>query len=231
MDDLALLRLEQATLWASDGDGRLLHCRTGAAEPPPRLVVGGCGLGLAWACAADVPSSVVDSVGQLLAPEPSAERVGWAPAEADAVLQAVAAVGDLAPPHGGPSFVVDGPVPSPTGVDVRTSEEVDEDAHSGLLPATDRPLTTPWAVAVVEGRVAAVCETARSAPTSVEAGVWTYAPYRRRGLAAAVTAAWSALVTDRTAFYSTSWDNLASQGVARRLALRPIGHWWQVSAA
>jgi hypothetical protein len=46
-----------------------------------------------------------------------------------------------------------------------------------------------------------------------------------RGLAAAVTAAWSAQVADRTAFYSTSEDNLASQGVARRLGLRPLGQW------
>ena len=85
-------------------------------------------------------------------------------------------------------------------------------------------------MALVDGDVAAVCETARSAPSSVEAGLWTYEPHRRRGFGAAVTAAWSTLVTDRTAFYSTSWDNHASQGVARALGLHPIGHWWQVIA-
>jgi predicted GNAT family acetyltransferase len=98
----------------------------------------------------------------------------------------------------------------------------------GRLPERDRGLTAPWVVAIADGEVAAVCETARSAPTAVEAGVWTYEGHRRRGLGTAVTAAWSALVADRTAFYSTSWDNVASQGVARRLRLRPLGHWWQV---
>jgi hypothetical protein len=46
-----------------------------------------------------------------------------------------------------------------------------------------------------------------------------------------VTAAWARLVSDRTAFYSTDWDNVASQGIARRLGLRPLGQWWQVSGA
>jgi RimJ/RimL family protein N-acetyltransferase len=38
-------------------------------------------------------------------------------------------------------------------------------------------------------------------------------------------------VAGRTAFYSTSEDNLASQGVARRLGLRPLGQWWTVYGA
>lgn len=62
----------------------------------------------------------------------------------------------------------------------------------------------------------------------MEAGVWTYEPYRRRGLATAVVARWIDLVDGRTAFYSTSDGNVASQGVARRLGLRPVGHWWSV---
>jgi predicted GNAT family acetyltransferase len=97
------------------------------------------------------------------------------------------------------------------------------------MPDIDRQnLRQPWAVVVVEGHVAAVCETARSAPASVEAGVWTYDQYRRRGYGTAATAAWTTLVADRTTFYSTSFDNIGSQGIARRLGLSPLGHWWQV---
>src|SRR5262249_21006821 len=73
-----------------------------------------------------------------------------------------------------------------------------------------------------------VCETARSTPVAVEAGVWTYEPHRRKGLAAAVTATWAGLVDGRTAFYGTSWDNHGSQAVARRLGLMPLGQWWQL---
>jgi RimJ/RimL family protein N-acetyltransferase len=117
-----------------------------------------------------------------------------------------------------------------SGIELRASPEHDAGSLRGLMPEEDRGLGEPWVVAMADGAVAAVCETSRSAPGSVEAGVWTYEPHRQRGLASAVVAAWSTLVTDRLAFYSTSWDNVASQGVARRLGLRPLGDWWQVSA-
>lgn len=121
---------------------------------------------------------------------------------------------------------------APDGVELVGGGDGDEDGLRGVMPEADRAtLLEPWTVALVDGRVAAVCETARSAPASVEAGVWTYEPYRRRGLAAAVTAAWSAQVVGRTAFYSTSDDNVASQGVARRLGLRQLGQWWSVLRA
>ncbi len=112
--------------------------------------------------------------------------------------------------------------------ELRTSDDLDLDCLRGRMPERDRQLTAPWVVALVDGEVAAVCESARSTSRAVEAGVWTYEPHRRRGLGAAVTAAWTELVADRVAFYSTFWDNRASQAVARHLALEPLGQWWQV---
>lgn len=230
---VGLLRLELDTLWVTDAHGRLRHCRTDAGEPSPLLVVGaGEAIDGCWATSAALPAVVVDRVHELLADEPlQASAVGWAPRAAEALAAAVGSVGVLAPPHGGPSYLVPaGLVPDPA-VELHTSADADAGATLALVPSADRALPAPWVVAVVDGQAAAVCETARSAPASVEAGVWTYEPFRRRGLAAAVTAAWSALVAERTAFYSTSWDNHASQAVARRLGLPTVGHWWQLSPA
>jgi RimJ/RimL family protein N-acetyltransferase len=112
---------------------------------------------------------------------------------------------------------------------LRTSEDTDVADVQPLLPEADAVLDPPGGVARVDGEAAAVWETARSAPRSGEAGVWTYEAHRRRGLATLVTSAWLDLVTpDRTAFYSTSADNLGSQGVARRLGLTSVAQWWQV---
>ncbi|MEQ1788374.1 MAG: hypothetical protein ABL966_15085 [Acidimicrobiales bacterium] len=231
--DVGLLRLELDTLWVTDADGRLRRCRTDAGEPPPLLVVGaGDSIDGCWAASAALPAAVVDRLQELLAHEPvQAPAVGWAPRAADALVAAARSVGPLAAPHGGPSYLVPaGLVPDPS-VELHTSADADAAATLALLPSADRSLAAPWVIAIVDGQAAAVCETARDAPASVEAGVWTYEPFRRRGLAVAVTAAWSALVTDRTAFYSTSWDNHASQAVAHRLGLPTVGHWWQLSAA
>ncbi|MCA9983351.1 MAG: hypothetical protein KDE59_03615, partial [Anaerolineales bacterium] len=49
--------------------------------------------------------------------------------------------------------------------------------------------------------------------------------YRRRGYAAAAVAAWaqSLLTAGIVPLYSTAWENLASQGVARRVGFTAFG--------
>ena len=77
-------------------------------------------------------------------------------------------------------------------------------------------------VAAFDGdRAVAVCASARIGAQACEAGVETVPAYRGRGLAAAVTARWADEVRARglLPLYSTSWDNLGSRGVARRLGM------------
>jgi hypothetical protein len=232
----AVLELELSTLYVRTADGRLERDRLAspaAFSAPPLVAVASGRDGPVWACSAALPAPIVAEVDALLRREPAIDAtVGWSPGVADEVL---ARLPDPASRRvsTGPSYVA--PVdrghmpPVAPAIELRTSTDTDLAEIAPLLPERDAILDPPWVVALVDGEAAAVCETARSAPESVEAGVWTYEAHRRRGLATLVTARWLDLVSnDRTAFYSTSAVNLGSQGVARRLGLTPIGQWWQV---
>jgi predicted GNAT family acetyltransferase len=83
----------------------------------------------------------------------------------------------------------------------------------------------PCFAVVRDGAAVSVCFSARIGSLAAEAGVDTRPDHRGRGFAANVTAAWAAAiqVSGRIPLYSTSWDNLASQGVAHRLQLTLFG--------
>ncbi|MFI4973292.1 MAG: GNAT family N-acetyltransferase [Caulobacterales bacterium] len=96
-------------------------------------------------------------------------------------------------------------------------------AQAGFVGAGD--FWEPWCVALVGDEIAAMAFAARIGEAGAEVGVYTFPGYRSRGLAAAVTAAWSRLpqLADRALFYSTLAKNLSSRRVAERLGLRRIG--------
>jgi RimJ/RimL family protein N-acetyltransferase len=83
----------------------------------------------------------------------------------------------------------------------------------------------PCFAMVRDGDAVSICFSSRIGPRACEAGVQTLPDFRGRGYAAAVTTAWGAsiLSSGRIPLYSTSWENLASQGVARRLGLILVG--------
>jgi RimJ/RimL family protein N-acetyltransferase len=109
-----------------------------------------------------------------------------------------------------------------------TAELIDEQSAHLLdehFPYTRAVLEqrAPVVGVVVDGSVVAACYAARRRPDAAEAGLATVEQYRRRGLAGLVVAAWRDAVEEsgRQPLYSTSWDNLASRAVARKLGLVP----------
>lgn len=80
------------------------------------------------------------------------------------------------------------------------------------------------------GRVVSICHAARATAEAVEAGLDTTPAARRQGHALAVTSRWAVEVraSGRVPLYSTSWENEASRGVARRLGLVLYGEDWHL---
>jgi len=90
------------------------------------------------------------------------------------------------------------------------------------IPAGATP--QPFLASIVEGRAAAVCASVCRSSQAHAAGVETEPRFRGRGFATEVVGAWAQAVRQQGAipYYGTTFDNLASQGVARRLGLKII---------
>jgi predicted GNAT family acetyltransferase len=78
---------------------------------------------------------------------------------------------------------------------------------------------------VADDAAVSLCFSARLTERAAEAGVETLEGYRGRGYAPAVVLAWAQAIraSGRVPLYSTSWDNRASQAVARKLGLVQYG--------
>ena len=87
--------------------------------------------------------------------------------------------------------------------------------------APDAALGRPMAAMIVDGRAVSVCTSVNASAAAHCAGVETVPVYRGRGFARLAVAAWAKQVQAIGAapYYGTTFDNLASQGVARRLGL------------
>ena len=83
----------------------------------------------------------------------------------------------------------------------------------------------PYLAIIEDSRIVSICRSVRLSSHAHEAGVDTLIDHRRRGYATSVVAAWALAVRalNRVPLYSTSWDNSASQSVARRLGLVQYG--------
>lgn len=90
----------------------------------------------------------------------------------------------------------------------------------------DVPYYQPMAALLDGGQAVSLCCSVRRTESAHEAGVETAHAARGRGHALAVVATWAAAVhaAGRVPLYSTSWENLASRAVARKLGLIQFGN-------
>ncbi|MGA4843834.1 GNAT family N-acetyltransferase [Streptomyces sp. G45] len=177
--------------------------------------------------------------------QPDGEEAPFVPGEPPAPLVRLAASLTADGPltvEGGPCFVFPDPLapPAPAPLPVLVSTGQGRHAARRLArPATWEPgewgeliggRLGPWAMAVDGAEPVSICFTPAANASAAEAGVWTRADHRGRGLAPAVVAAWSDLERPHkeVLFYSTTSANRASQSVARTLGLTPLGWIWTV---
>jgi predicted GNAT family acetyltransferase len=90
---------------------------------------------------------------------------------------------------------------------------------------SELPAWQPFLAIVEEGRAVSVCRSVRITPAAHEAGVETLPDFRGKGYAKDVVAGWARAVRSLGAIplYGTTWENTASQAVAKKLGLATYG--------
>jgi hypothetical protein len=224
LNDLDLMRLEMATGFTYDERGRMLlsnEPREPDRTPARRVCLGRTTAGHGVRFRADVPDDVAEQIAEIVTREPTDGDLRAPPVGSAAIEAALTRHAPIVERSGGPAYHFPASIP-PLGDTVRITAET-RDLVRGTFPWLYAEYADWWpAFVVLHGDVGvSACFSARIGALMMAAGVFTLEAHRGHGYAAIATAAWAAAVraTGRIPVYGTSWDNLASQGVARRLGL------------
>lgn len=228
MHDGDLMALRANTLFTYDERGRMSLTNEPCAvarRPAPRLFLGRSASGYVLRVGASVPDAIAREIAEIVAAEPTRGDMR--------IASSLIAVMRLALERQAPVMEVE------AGPTYRFPDSIAECGDVVRITAANRSSTRdtfswlydefadwqPCFMTVRDGVAVSVCFSSRFGSDVAEAGVETLPGLRGRGYATAVAAAWAGAVraSGRTPLYSTSWDNLASQGVARRLGLVTFG--------
>lgn len=233
LSDLELMNIHVRALYTSDAESRLLFVNEpdNKTIPAARLFLGRTRKGNVWKFRADLPDELCEELSALCADEP--------------VIN-----GDFKQPtrhHKAYLHLLKLHVPGlnvSNGIayqfiECETSSNrviaVTEDNPQVLQGGFEKligelPAWQPFLALVEENRAVSVCRSARITAEAHEAGVETLPRFRGNGFAKEVTLEWARRVQNAGAIplYSTSWENIASQGVARKLGLKCYGVTFEV---
>jgi hypothetical protein len=219
---LTLAEKRVDALFRCDARGRMVEINQWDGGSPPRFFLMRTSQGAITRFRHDLPDDLAGRLESLGRREPIADPPTPRPAHERDYLDALAPVERT---WAGPAFVSAHDPPVTAGV-----VAIDE-TNAGLLAEAfpdwlaDVPHRRPFLARLDAGRAVSICASVRISKAVHCAGVETLPAFRGQGHAVAVTAAWARAVRalGATPFYSTSWGNLASQGVARRLGLALAG--------
>ena len=225
-ENLKFMQLHTRALYTYSIDGRITGCNQFNGGPVPRFHLARTDVGNFGVFRSDVPDHVMEAIHQFARKEPPLDDPRALPVFQNKYMELLSDDGPVKAIWHGPAYRF-------------TNKERANDTNVVEIDSSNRELLEaymdnwledvqhrhPFMALVDGGHAVAVCASARITPDAHEAGVETVPSHRRRGYAVRVVAAWANAVSLDTAepLYSTSWDNHASQAVARTLDLELVG--------
>jgi hypothetical protein len=218
--DRELMRMHVNALFTRNGAGDLLAVNDPGGRAAPRLFIGQTGDSTLLRFRYDLDVEARRQVELQAADIVDLAQVD--PLDFEAVLKES---GPVQRTWRGPVFVFENVnVPSSAVAAISESNADLLDRHLAAW-RDDVKQHRPLYAVLVEGHAVSVCCSVRITSAAHEADVETVPEFRGRGYAARAVAVWSKAVraAGSVPFYSTSWQNEASQAVAARLGLRCFG--------
>jgi GNAT superfamily N-acetyltransferase len=229
---LQLMELHINTLYVIDSDGRLRSVNELGEPQPPRFYMGRTRHGNLWRFRHDLPTEVIAALDRLCRSEPTTADFTSPPQSQAAIRALLQAHAPIEGEDRGPAYWV--------AEDTQTTANVVliSEANAGLLgdgfawlhPLLREPDLGPVAATIAQGQAVSLCFCSRRPNQATEAGVETLPAFRGQGYATAAVARWAAEVRRQGVIplYSTSWENLASQSIARKLRMVFYGEDWSI---
>ncbi len=238
LSELHFLDLQVDALFTHDPAGRIVAINEPGGGPAPRFFLGRTRTGNLWRVRHDLPEATARQLDALAAAEPVQDDLHAEPQNMAAFLGALRADQDIQSVYSGPAYRFPDGLPAPAGLTPAAGVTRITRANLHLLRLLQRmgwdlealaggelEGWEPMVAVVADDAAVSLCFSARLTDRAAEAGVQTLEAYRGRGYAPAVVAGWAHAIraTGRIPLYGTSWDNRASQAVARKLGLVQYG--------
>jgi len=221
--DLALKRVE--ALYRYDGHGYLTSINERNGRAAPRFFLMRTVDNVVCRFRADLPRDLASRLEALCNKEPVGDLSGKLPVHYAKYLELLSSHAPVDRVWAGPAYMSTQDLP-PSAPPIAIGDDNAHLLRDGLedwMP--DVPHRRPFMAMIESDHAVSICASVRISDAVHCAGVETRADHRQRGHAVNAVAGWARAVKSlgATPFYSTSWDNVASQGVARRLRLALVG--------
>lgn len=230
--DQELMAIHVQALFTHDARSRLLFVN----EPDrgvlaPSLFFGRTREGNLWRFRADLPEVLIAELEMLCLDEPVGVEFQSPPRHVESYVRLLETHTPQHKPWMGPAYhFAEHIEPSrPLLAMTETNTELLYGGFEKLIP--ELPAWQPFRALIEKGRAVSVCRSVRITSAAHEAGVETLPEFRGQGYAKEVVAGWAHVVQSMGAIplYRTSWENTASQAVAKKLHLVPYGADFQIT--
>jgi RimJ/RimL family protein N-acetyltransferase len=222
LTDQELMAIHIQALFTHDAHSRLLFVNDSESRvPAPRLFFGQTGTGNLWRFRADLPEILIEELEALFVDEPVGMEFNSNPRHFEAYVRLLETQAPVHRMWMGPAYRFTEYL-EPSRPLLSITETNAEMLRGGFEDMVEElSVLQPFVALVEESRAVSVCRSVRVTPAAHEAGVETLPDFRGKGYAKDVVAGWARLVQSMGAIplYSTSWENTASQAVAKKLHL------------